>query len=310
MALTYGVFCHGLFVVSVGLMIFHMCFGMSLGLGPFHGVAAFAANVFLLAQFPLVHSFLLSSKGRRRLRHFAPQAFAGDLATTTYVIIAALQILALFNLWSFSGIVWWRASGWALALILPLYAASWLLLGLAILNAGFGLQSGLLGWWAVFRNQRPQFPPLPTRGLFAVTRQPIYIAFTFTTWTVPTWTPDQLVVAIVLTAYCLIGPLFKEARFSQIHGQRFSDYQKTTPYWLPLPFWQKRKTAINHAMYDDEAERWWDGSVRWVRTLQGLGWPALSIFRPSCGLEGQRPFSILAVPGASWPKPWRGAAQT
>lgn len=46
-------------------------------------------------------------------------------------------------------------------------------------------------------------------------------------------TPDQLVVAASLTAYCLIGPLFKEARFRRIHGAAFAEYARTVPYWLP-----------------------------------------------------------------------------
>ena len=44
---------------------------------------------------------------------------------------------------------------------------------------------------------------------------------------VPTWTPDQLVVAGTLTAYCLVAPLFKEARFRRIYGAAFD---KVRPY--------------------------------------------------------------------------------
>jgi len=57
-------------------------------------------------------------------------------------------------------------------------------------------------------------------GLFRVTRQPIYVSFALTLWTVPTWTPDQLVIAVVLTAYCLFAPLFKEARYRRIMARR------------------------------------------------------------------------------------------
>jgi methanethiol S-methyltransferase len=235
LALIYGVACHLIFVASVGLMIFHMFFGMSYALGPFTAPWSWMVNVTLLLQFPLGHSLLLSAKGRTMLKHLAPRAFASQLSTTTYVIIASIQVFLLFNLWSFSGVIWWQASGTLLAILMTLYAASWLLLGLAILNAGITLQTGFLGWWAVFRNQKPKFPGMPTRGLFRFIRQPIYVAFACTVWTVPTWTPDQLLIALVLTAYCLVGPLFKEARFRSIYGQAFIDYQKRHPYWLPIP---------------------------------------------------------------------------
>ncbi len=234
-ALIYGAVCHIIFVASVGLMIFHMYFGMSTSLGMLHAPWSWVANTVLLAQFPLAHSFLLSGRGRSLLKRLAPTAFANELSTTTYVIIASVQVFLLFNGWSFSGIEWWHASGASLIVLLVLYALSWLMLGLAILNAGITLQTGFLGWWAVFRNRKPVFPSMPVRGLFRVMRQPIYVAFACTVWTVPNWTPDQLLIAVTLTFYCLIGPLFKEARFRRFYGAAFIAYQKTHPYWLPFP---------------------------------------------------------------------------
>jgi methanethiol S-methyltransferase len=235
MAVCYGVICHAVFVLSVGLMMFHMLFGMSLSFGATPSPWSWLVNLCLLLQFPVGHSLLLSAKGRKVLTLLAPRAFASQISTTTYVIIASLQVLLLFNLWTFSGVIWWEAKGWSYVALFVLYAASWLVLGLAIVNAGITLQSGFLGWWAVFRNKKPVFPGMPVRGLFRFVRQPIYVAFACTVWTVPTWTPDQLVVAVILTAYCLIGPLFKEARFRKFYGAAFLSYQNSIPYWLPFP---------------------------------------------------------------------------
>ncbi len=235
LALSYGLVCHVIFVASVGLMIFHMFFGMRYSLGTLAAPWSWITNALLLLQFPIGHSVLLTAKGRAWLKRLAPALFASDLSTTTYVIVASIQVFLLFNFWSFSGVVWWQASGAGLAVLMVLYAASWILLGLAILSAGITLQTGFLGWWAVFRNRKPVFPAMPVRGLFRVMRQPIYVAFACTVWTVPNWSPDQLVIALTLSAYCLIGPLFKEARFRQIYGQAFLDYQKTHPYWVPFP---------------------------------------------------------------------------
>ncbi len=76
---------------------------------------------------------------------------------------------------------------------------------------------------------------MPVTGLFRLTRQPIYVSFALTLWTVPTWTPDQLVVAITFTAYCLIAPQFKEARYRRLYGRTFDDYAASVPYWFPWP---------------------------------------------------------------------------
>jgi protein-S-isoprenylcysteine O-methyltransferase Ste14 len=74
---------------------------------------------------------------------------------------------------------------------------------------------------------------MPTQGLFRLIRQPIYVAFALTLWTPPVWTPDQLVLAISLTAYCLLAPRLKERRFAARYGSRFERYRADVPYVLP-----------------------------------------------------------------------------
>lgn len=85
------------------------------------------------------------------------------------------------------------------ALLCLAYAASWLLLQ-AILDAGMELQVGALGWTSLLQNIPVRFPDIPQGGLFRIIRQPIYVAFTFTLWTVPVWTLDQLMLAVSLIA--------------------------------------------------------------------------------------------------------------
>jgi methanethiol S-methyltransferase len=73
----------------------------------------------------------------------------------------------------------------------------------------------------------------PPQGLFRLIRQPIYVAFVLTLWTVPVWTPDQLALAISYTAYCLLAPRLKERRFAKHYGIRFHHYRTAVPYVLP-----------------------------------------------------------------------------
>jgi protein-S-isoprenylcysteine O-methyltransferase Ste14 len=234
-ALLYGVLCHASFALGVGTMVVMMFFGMSRSLGALGAPWSWIANFALLAQFPVVHSFLLTDRGKALLARLAPSGTGAVLSSTTYVTIASLQIFALFAWWSPSEEIWWKAEGASLALMAALYATAWLLLGKAMADAGMSLQTGSLGWMALLRNKKPVYPKMPERGLFRLSRQPIYVTFALTVWTVPTWTPDQLVVAITFTLYCLLGPLFKEARFRRIHGAAFNDYAQRVPYWLPWP---------------------------------------------------------------------------
>ncbi len=238
-AIAYGLACHLLFALGVGTMIAGMASGMGHGFG--HGLGTLAApwgavaDGALLLQFPLAHSLLLSRRGRRLLGRLAPFGLGATLSTTTYAAIASVQVGLLFVAWTPSGIVWWQAGGWAFAVSATLYAAAWLLLLKSICDAGLPLQVGLTGWWAVVRGRRPVYPPMPYRGLFRLCRQPIYVSFALTLWTVPCWTPDQLAVATTLTLYCLLGPLLKEKRFSRLFGREFADYRARVPYVVPWP---------------------------------------------------------------------------
>lgn len=233
LAWAYGMTCHLVFALAVLAMIVAMFFGMSESLGAVPYPWAIMVNALLVLQFPLTHSFLLSSRGRSFLTKLAPANHGATLSTTTYAIIASVQLLALFALWTPSGIIWWRAEGSALYVICTLYALSWLLLIKASYDAGAEVQSGALGWMSLAQNIKPVFPDMPTGGLFRIIRQPIYVAFALTLWTVPVWTPDQLALAIALTTYCLLAPRLKERRFAQRYGARFTAYQRAVPYAIP-----------------------------------------------------------------------------
>ncbi len=233
LALCLGALCHATFAAGVLAMIVMMFFGLSKSLGTVPGPLSVLANAALIAQFPLAHSLLLTGPGGRFLARLVPGPHGQTLATTTYAIIASTQLLALFTLWTPSGIVWWQAEGAVFWAVAGAYAASWLILLKASFDAGTEVQSGALGWMSLMARIRPVFPDMPTQGLFRLIRQPIYVAFALTLWTVPVWTPDQLALAICFTAYCLFAPRLKERRFAARYGDRFARYRAEVPYALP-----------------------------------------------------------------------------
>lgn len=233
LALGMGAACHALFALAVMAMIVAMFFGLSEGFGGIPWPWAALANAALIAQFPLVHSLLLTGRGGRVLACLVPGAHGATLATTTYAIIASAQLLALFLLWTPSGVIWWRAEGAMFWVITAAYSASWLFVLKASFDAGAEVQSGALGWMSLMARIRPVFPDMPTDGLFRVIRQPIYVAFALTLWTAPVWTPDQLALAVSYTLYCLFAPRLKERRFAARYGDRFDRYRAAVPYALP-----------------------------------------------------------------------------
>lgn len=232
-ALAYGAVCHGLFAAGVGAMIANLYAGMSLGRGPFHGAWAVAANLLLLLQFPVVHSLLLTPRGRAFMARLAPRAIAHDMAITIFATVAAIQILLVFTLWSPVGRVLWSPSGAALSILVTLYAASWLFLQKALWDAGLAIHSGYLGWSSVFAGRSPERRPFPRAGLFRVVRQPVYLGFALTLWTGPVWTADRAVLAILWSAYCIAGPRLKERRYARRYGPAFDEYRERVPYMMP-----------------------------------------------------------------------------
>jgi len=232
-AVSMGVLCHAVFLLAVGSMGLALATGLQLGRGTLPGGLGFAADLLLVLQFPLLHSALLSHRGRPWLHRLSPVGYGRTLGPSTYVLLGSLQLLLAFWCWTPSGIVWHTPTGATGGLQYALFGAAWLFLGRALWDAGLGLQSGAVGWWSLLRGTPVDYGGMPTGGLFARCRQPIYLGFALVMLTAPTWTPDWLLLASGWTAYCVTGPRLKESRWERRFGDPFRAYRSTVPYFLP-----------------------------------------------------------------------------
>jgi protein-S-isoprenylcysteine O-methyltransferase Ste14 len=232
LALTLGLLCHGMFLAAVSSMAFSLSAGLQLWSGPFGGTTAVVVDVLLIMQFPLLHSWMLSRSGRAALRALAPWC-AGRFATTTYATLASLQLLVAFWLWTPSGVVWPRAEGALFAMHVTLFVGAWLFLVKALYDAGLSLQTGAAGWTAVWSGREVRYGGMPTLGLFARCRQPIYLGFALVLWTAPCWSLDWLLLTVAWSSYCAVGPRFKERRWLALYGERFAAYRRSVPYMIP-----------------------------------------------------------------------------
>jgi protein-S-isoprenylcysteine O-methyltransferase Ste14 len=233
-ALVWGLACHGLFVVAIAWMVVGLHEGLTTGAGGLSGWGALAANALLVLQFPLLHSFLLAGPGRRLLARLVPFGLGRDLAPTSFGIVASLQLLVAFGLWSPSGVVLFAAQGALRPVFEVAFVASWLFLVKALWDAGLSLQTGFVGWSAVLRGRRPAFGAFPQHGLFRACRQPVYLAFATTLWTGPVLSVDRVALALAWSAYCAVGPLLKEGRYRTWYGDAYRAYQARVPYLLPF----------------------------------------------------------------------------
>ena len=242
LALVYGLTTHALFAAGVGAMARGLYLGMQVGDPGRAGPAGLLLDAALVLQFPLLHSWLLTPRGRSLLARLAPRAHGRTLGSTLFAAAAAVQLLLTFGLWSPSGVVWWRPEGALLHAFELAYGIGWLLLLKAMADAGLGLQTGSLGWTALWRGESPRYGGLPTGGLFRFCRQPIYLAFALILWSAPVWSPDRLALTLVWSLYCVLGPLHKERRYLALFGAEFERYRARVPYFLPL--WPRGRTGL------------------------------------------------------------------
>ncbi len=232
-ALAYGATCHGLFIAASGAMLGQLFSGMRHGLGP-RSWAAIPWDLGLVAQFAVGHSGLLSTRGRHLLRRLAPASVGGLLDTTLYATAAAVQVGLLFRLWVPLPTATWAApdAGWWAAAAAFTVAA--LGLGVALWEAGLGVQLGATGWTALWRGDAPRVPrTFAQSGLHGVIRHPIYVGFALLVWLGPEWSLDKVLLAAPLTAYCLVAPRRKEQRYRALHGAAYATCCATTPAFLP-----------------------------------------------------------------------------
>lgn len=234
LALSLGIICLVSFWTAVTIMMVALHGSMrindlSLPLG-----AAVALNLLLVMQFPVLHSLMLRPSGRAFLSRIAAGEIGKHLVTTTYVIAASAQLIVVFSLWAHLGTSEWRPSGFLSVLWNALYGVSWILLAVAMTNAGLGTQMGFLGWTSVYRGEKPTYKPFPQHGLYRICRHPVYFAMVLVSITGPVWNIDHLIIASVFVPYCLIGPVIKERRFTRAFGASFSQHMKEVPFF-PTP---------------------------------------------------------------------------
>lgn len=242
-----GLIAHVSFVCAIALMAYALAFGMrlpaGLGMGHATGLKALGLNGLLVVQFPLLHSWLLTARGGRVLTRWMPigrlaiggrtLTYGQVLAPTLFATLATWQLAVTFLCWSPMSAWLWQPSGGLALVWWGAFSCAWLYLIRALHDAGLGLQTGWIGWTAVWRGDAPRYPAMPQTGLFRLSRQPIYFGFAFVLCTGPVWTLDHVVIASAWTTYCVLGPLLKERRFRARYGADFEAYRRRVPYFFP-----------------------------------------------------------------------------
>ena len=143
--------------------------------------------IFLLMQFPILHSFLLTTNGRKILRLFSPKNFGKTLETTNYATIASIQLLLLFLLWSPSNIIFYDLKYPNNILNSLLFTISWILLSISSFQAGYQVQTGSLGWTSLFFLRKTNISAYAYKRVIQINKTPYLFFFLFSIMDTPNY---------------------------------------------------------------------------------------------------------------------------
>lgn len=228
-SLTIGILTHTSFAFAVAYMFISLYSDFLYSIGKLEGTQRILLNSFLLIQFPLVHSLLLTRKGRQLLSKPWKR-----LSSTWFVFLSSIDLFLTFALWSPD-----KANTNFLSsnlLVQALFIASWMFLIRAIYDSGMALQTGYTGWSAEYKNVEPTYPKFREHGLFKLVRHPIYLGFFLIILFAPFWNLDKIILLSLWGTYCLLGPFFKEKRLINAYGEKYLEYRKRVPYFIPWRF--------------------------------------------------------------------------
>lgn len=193
---------------------------------------ALAVDLALLAAFGVVHSLLARRRAKRLLARLLPPA----LERSFYTLIAGLQITALMFFWRpLPALVWSVENPLARDVLWGLQGAGWALVVVGFWTTGNTHLFGLAQAWASARGATYEARRLVARGVYRWIRHPLYTGTLLALWAIPTASVGRLLLATVFSAYTLIGARFEERDLERNLGERYLDYRRAVPAYLPWP---------------------------------------------------------------------------
>lgn len=208
---------------------------------------ALAVDLTLLGAFGVVHSVLARRRAKRLLERLIPP----PLERSFYTLVAGLQITALMVFWRpLPALVWSVEHPFARDVLWGLQGAGWALVVVGFWTTGNTHLFGLAQAWASARGVAYEARRLVARGVYRWIRHPLYTGTLLALWAIPTASEGRLLLATVFSAYTLIGARFEERDLERDLGERYLEYRRAVPAYLPWP-----RPAVRHTATDAEPER-------------------------------------------------------
>lgn len=199
---------------------------------------ALLVNAGLLLLFAVQHSVMARPAFKRWWTKFVPE----PIERSTYVLLASVCLLLLFQYWQPMGGVIWQVESETFQIVLK----SLCLLGFGIVLISTFLINhfdlfGLRQVWLYFIGKNYEQLPFRTPFFYKYVRHPLYLGFMIAFWSTPTMTVAHLFFALMTTGYMLTAIQFEENDLVKHFGAKYQAYRHSAPMLIPFIKFKKSK---------------------------------------------------------------------
>lgn len=187
---------------------------------------ALVINLALVLAFALPHSLLARKRFKNWLSQWLPAAFERSL----YVLVASATLALLIWQWRpLPAVVWEVEAAGATRLLWGIFGLGWVLAVFASKSLGHARLFGLAGCWRWAKGEEPAPLALKTNGLYGRLRHPMYLGFAIGVWVTPHMSMGHLLMAVVMSAYLVVGARFEERDLERRFGEEYRAYRRRVP---------------------------------------------------------------------------------
>lgn len=200
-------------------------------------LAAFLINTLLLVGFGLQHSVMARKRFKRWMQQWVPAA----AERSVYILMSSIAVALICWFWKPLPYEIYdvRSTVWG-SLLTGLYGLGWFIgLFSTFLIDHFDL-FGLKQAWYNWKGKSDFMYQFRIPLLYKMVRHPIYLGWLIIHWFTPHMTAGHLMYASLITLYIYIAIYYEERDLLNEFGDRYQEYQQSTPKLIPIPGMTKK----------------------------------------------------------------------